>query len=251
MSSLIPSMRANGWVIRQSPPGTWRFRSPHGASWSFTAGQLRGESVRQTLLEENDRVQHALNTGALSPWFGTATLLQPPLPPDGAPIATHIAKHHLAKGLAVLRLRTDPDDAGSETLRHHGAWRVETLLPPWDTSSVNLSSDATRFSVILCEHLIDTLPVLDRKPLYGKLLALTPPLGQVYFNAFQMSALPTSWRESPFEDGYLIPYGPHQCFVKPYNEAMLHREIDHALPGTVERGWTACHELTCSWRPHA
>lgn len=251
MNTLIPSFRANGWVIQPSPEGTWSFRSPLGSAWNPSPHELKSEPFRQTLLQENSRVQEALNTAQISPCFGTATLLQPPLPPEGAPLAVRIAKEHQAKGHAVLRLRTDPDEPGSQTLREHGAWRVDTLLPPWESLTHNPSNASTRFSIILCEHLIDTLPSPDRKQLYNKIQSLTPSLGLVFFNVFQMSALPKSWLNQPFEDGYLIPYGPHRCFVKPYNEAMLHREIAAALPGAREKSWSSYHELVCSWRSHA
>lgn len=249
MKALSVRMLNSGWILHKNPDTSWSFRSPLGYETRWTPPENAPASPPEELVREIDRVEDAIHRGAISRYLGPAGRVQPPLPAEGAPAATRLAREHIAKGHAVLRFRTHPDPTGDQTLLHHGAWRVETLLPPWTLPDTFIASG---FNVLMVEHLLDTLPKLDRAPLYKTLLTITPPReGVVYFNVVQMAGLPRDWLKTPLEDGYQVPYGQNLCFVKPYNESMLKRELAEALPGTVARAWIYHHELAYTWRPHA
>lgn len=249
MKALSERMLKSGWILHKSADATWTALSPRGYRETL---HKRGDgqvTPSPDLLREITEVERLIETGGFSRYLGTSRRLQPPLPPEGAPLAQHLARRHIARGHAVLRFRSLPDPAGDQTLLDHGAWRVETLSPPWQNTEPLKTS---RFTVFTCEHLLDTLPRLDRRRLLAILLQQVPKGdGVAYFTVLQMSALPKEWLQVPSEDGYQIQYGHNLCFVKPYNEAMLRRELAGTLPGDIERAWIQHHELTYSWRPHA
>jgi hypothetical protein len=250
MQELSRRMLKSGWILNKDPDKPcWTYHSPLGLKGTLGTGWDGKIIPPECLLRELDRVEQAIVENRITRFTGTACRVQPPLPPEGSPLALRLANEHIAKGHAVLRLRATEDPSGDEALRKHGAWRVETLLPPW---TVPANYHSAGFSVMTCEHLLDTLPQPDRQNLFKTLLSLTPPGdGSVYFTVVQMSAIPREWRENPLEDGYQVKYGHNLCFIKPYNESMLRRELSRALPGDIERAWILHHELTCIWRPHA
>ncbi len=248
MRALSERMLNSGWLLHKNGDGSWSFQSPLGFRTRWTPAPDTPASPPADLLRELEAVELAIHDGRISRFLGPAPRIQPPLPPEGAPVALHLARDHLAKGHAVLRFRTLPDPAGDQALLDSGAWRVETLPPPW---TLPKSYRTSGFTVFTCEHLLDSLPRLDRRHLFDTLKSLTPaPDGVVYFTAVQMSALPREWLKTPFEDGYQVQYGHNLCFIKPYNESMLRRELSDALPGHVSRAWIHHHELAFIWRPH-
>lgn len=248
MKTLSQRMLNSGWLLHKQEKNAWSFQSPLGFSTTWTPPPGLPPVPPEDLLREIEAVEQAIAEGKISRFLGAAARTQPPVPPEGSPTALHLAREHLAKNHAVLRFRTQPDPAGDQALLRSGAWRVETWLPPWPPPrTCHLSG----FTVFTCEHLLDSLPRLDRRHLFHTIQALTPaPEGVVYFTVIQMSALPREWLKMPFEDGYQIPYGHNQCFVKPYSESMLQRELSGALSGYVRRAWIHHHEITFTWRPH-
>lgn len=249
MHTLSDRMLKSGWLVKKTAENSFTLISPLGFHCVWNRVSNEEETPPPTEVQtEIISVETAISEGRISRFLGTSPLLQPPLPNEGALMASYIARQHIAKGHAVLRYRATPDEAGSRTLREQGgAWRVETLLPPWN---LPYPSTAAAFSVLLCEHLLDTLPKTDRMHLLQHIREMTPPQGVVYFSVYQMDGLQRAWLKHPFEDGYEVPYGRNKCFIKPYNESMLRRELSEQLHGSVERAWIQFHERVYAWRPH-
>ncbi len=249
MQALSERMLNSGWILHKNGDASWFFRSPLGFSGTWMPEPPRPAEPPPELLRELEAVELAIEQQRISRYLGVARRMQPPLPAEGAYTALRLAGDHVAKGHAVLRFRAMPDPAGDQALLDRGAWRVETLLPPWSVPDTFRTSG---FKVFTCEHLLDTLPRLDRSHLFNTLLTLCrPPDGVVYFTVVQMSGLPRDWTQTPCEDGYQVRYGHNLCFIKPYNETMLRRELTTALQGSGARAWIHHHELAYTWRPHA
>jgi len=247
MSHFSDRLYQAGWVIRKQTPGHYSAWSPTGKrfEWVSENGDACLTEMERQLAED----ERAIAQGKYTPYLGTARLTAPDL--DGRPslLAERIAHDHLARGHAVLRLLTAPDPAGDEALSHSGAWRVESLTAPWQWKSP--PGGTPPFRVLLCEHVVDVLPKVDRYPLYKRMAETLHPEGEIYFSFFQMSALPDEPLRTPFEDGYRIPHGRHQLFIRPYTPAMVQREITALFNGNVKILANPFHELICCWRPHA
>lgn len=247
MSALHTRMRNAGWILLPLGEGRWRLTAPDGNTWEDHADNLTPKIPAITQHLEADEA--AIAAGTRTPFLGTARLTAPPL--DGYPtlLAEWIAQQHIPRGHAVLRLLTAPDPAGTDLLHQAGAWRVDTLLPPWTPPS--LPGDTHPFHVILCEHVIDVLPRIDRTQVLQTIAKILPKDGEAWFSLFQMSAMPPDALKHPHEDGYTLAYGRHTVFLRPHTPTMAQREITEFLGGTLEIAATRHHELICCWRPHA
>jgi len=234
-------MRKAGWLLKRQSTGGWTAQSLHGARFHVEDETALPPELIRCLREE----EAELAQGGLTPFSGTCRLSDPPLNSFAAPVAEHLAGHHLCKGHAVLRYRVSPDPAGDEALLAAGAWRVETETAPW----MNPQPHSAPVAVVTCEHVCDVLPMRDRRRVYQQIRKTTAEDGVVYFVFFQLSALPESVRRSPFEDGYIVPYGKQEVFFRPHTEAMARKELLRELGGHVSPGWIQHHEFTCCWRP--
>ena len=247
MSALSDRLRQAGWLLEPLGEGRWRLTAPDGAVLEEHADNLRrgAPGVLRRLEADED----AIAAGTRTPFLATARLTAPPLDGKGSLLAEYAARKHIVRGHAVLRMLTAPDDTGSRMLQESGAWRVESLLPPWPCP--DLPGDTHPFHILLCEHVIDVLPLTDRKEVLSTIARLLPKDGEAWFSLFQMSAIPPEALRHPYEDGYTLDYGPHRVFIRPHTPAMAQREITGILGGTFETAATRHHELICCWRPHA
>ncbi|MCC5849113.1 MAG: hypothetical protein JJU29_13585 [Verrucomicrobia bacterium] len=247
MSSFSDRLYQAGWVIRKHTPEHYTAWSPSGNRFEWRPE--KGETCRVEMERQLVEDERAIDQGAHTPFLGTARLTAPDLGNHPSLLAERIAHDHSARGHAVLRLLTISDPAGDEALSNSGAWRVESLLAPWQWQPP--PGGAPPYRVLLCEHVVDVLPKADRYPLYKRMAAALHPDGEIYFSLFQMSALPDEPLRTPFEDGYQMAHGRHRVFVRPYTPAMAQREITALLHGNLEIFANPFHELHCCWRPHA
>lgn len=246
MSALSDRMLSAGWVLRRLGPGKWSVVAPSGFSAIHTDA-IWTPGV-ETVEAELGKTETAISKGEHTPFLGTCRLASPPLEDKPTLLAEKIAHGGHARDHAVLRVLSSPDPAGDEVLSRHGAWRAESLLPPWKGPH---HPGPPPFHLLLCEHLLDTLPPIDRNHLLMMLPSLLHPDGCAWFSFFQMSGMPPDHLREPHADGYKVRYGRHFVFLRPYTPATALKELAALPKGEVRTAWTQHHELVCTWKPHA
>lgn len=249
MAVFVPAMHtssdrfiAAGWLIRKVSPDLWELTAVDGTRYPLAAGTTPSPEALQHLQRDEDEIA----AGTYSPFAGTCRLSCPPLEGLPSPLAAGIADRHLSRNASILRLCAQPDPAGDALLAARGAWRVETLLPPWRPRN---NSPVTPFSLILCDHLLDSLPRSDRLRIARLIREQLLKDGAAYFSLYDISGMPPPESRTPFEDGYCVRYGRAAAFLRPYTAATAQREILHLLPGLLHPVWTRHHEHVYEWRP--